>query len=173
MPDVKDSGRDMHMKRLVPGLLAAASAVGFALAIATVRPDASSDACFAEQGEAAIAACTHAIRSGRFSGAELAAIYDNRAIELRQRGDYDKAIADYSEALRINGELSGAYTGRGLAYEGKAELEKAKADYRKALTLTLTHKYEDGQWAQTTARQRLAALGEAGEITSSIRAPSR
>ena len=147
----------MRMKRLVPSLLAGASAVAFTWAVATVRPDQSADACFSDQGEAAIAACTHAIRSGRFSGDMLATIYDNRAIELRQRGDYDKAIADYSEALRINGDLAGAYTGRGLAYEGKADIEKAKADYRKALTLT--QKYDDGPWAQNTARQRLAALG--------------
>ncbi len=147
----------MRMKRLVPGLFAAASAAAFVLAIATVRPDGSIDACFNEQGQAAIAACTHAISSGRFSGEELASLYDNRAIELRQRGDYDKAIADYSDALRINGELTGAYTGRGLAYEGKAEVEKAKADYRRALTLTQPS--DDAQWAQNTARQRLAALG--------------
>ena len=146
------------MKRLVPLVLAAASVVAFAAAIATVRTDKSADTCFTQQGEAAIAACTHAISSGRFSGEELATIYGNRAIERRQRGDYDGAIADYSAALRINAELSGAYTGRGLAYEGKAEVERARADYRKALTVG--PKYDDGQWAQNTARQRLAALGE-------------
>ncbi len=146
------------MKRLVPLGLAAASVVAFAAAIATVRGDQNADTCFQQQGEAAITACTHAIRSGRFGGAELASIYDNRAIELRQRGEYDRAIADYSEAIRIDGALTGAYTGRGLAYEGKADVEKAKADYRKALTLT--QKYADAQWAQDTARQRLAALGE-------------
>ena len=146
----------MRMKRLVPGLLAGASAIAFTLAIASVRTDQSVEACFGDQGEAAIAACTHAIRSGRFTGNELATIYDNRAIELRQRGDYDNAIADYSEALRINSDLTGAYTGRGLAYEGKADVENAKADYRKALTLAQT--YDDGPWAQNTARQRLAAL---------------
>jgi tetratricopeptide (TPR) repeat protein len=146
------------MKRLVPLVLAAASVVAFAAAIATVRTDKSADTCFTQQGEAAIAACTHAIRSGRFRGDDLATIYDNRAIELRQRGDYDEAIADYSEALRIDGELTGAYTGRGLAYEGKAEVDKAKADYLRALTVG--PKYDDGQWAQATARQRLAALGE-------------
>jgi tetratricopeptide (TPR) repeat protein len=146
------------MKRVVPLALAAASVVAFAAAIATVRTDHSADTCFTQQGEAAIAACTHVIRSGRFGGHDLATIYDNRAVELRERGEFDKAIADYSEAIRIDGELSGAYTGRGLAYEGKAEVDKAKADYRKALALA--PKYDDAQWAQDTARQRLAALGE-------------
>jgi tetratricopeptide (TPR) repeat protein len=148
----------MRIKRVLPGLLAGASLVAFAVAVATVRSDESVEACFSEHGGAAIAACTRAINSGRFSGEELATIYDNRAVELRQRGNYDRAIADYTEALRINGELTGAYTGRGLAYEGKAQVAKAEADYRKALTLT--QKYEDGQWAQNMARQRLAAMGE-------------
>ncbi|HLH91624.1 MAG TPA: tetratricopeptide repeat protein [Xanthobacteraceae bacterium] len=146
------------MKRVVPLALATASMVAFVAAIATVRGDRSADSCFTQQGDAAIASCTRAIRSGRFSGAVLATIYQNRAIELRERGDYDKAIADYSEAIRIDGGLSGAFTGRGLAYEGKAEVDKAKADYRKALTLA--SKYDDAKWAQDTARQRLAALGE-------------
>jgi len=147
----------MNLKRLAPLLLAAASLGAFTIAIAVGRSDASADACFTEQGEAAIVACTHAINSGHFSGDELATIYDNRAIELRQRGEFDKAITDYSAALRIDGDLVGAYAGRGLAYEAMAEVEKAKADYRRALALT--QKYQDGQWAQDTARQRLAALG--------------
>jgi tetratricopeptide (TPR) repeat protein len=157
------------MKRVVPLALAAASVVAFAAAIATARNDHGADTCFTQQGEAAVAACTHAIRSDRFGGHDLAAIYQNRAIELRERGEFDEAIADYSEAIRIDGELSGAYTGRGLAYEGKIEVEKAKADYRKALAVA--PKYDDAQWAQDTARQRLAALGE--QVARSEKVSSR
>ncbi len=146
------------MKRPAQVLLGLAAAVALAGAgtFALMRGDASAERCFAEQGEAAVAACTRAIQSGRFSGAELAAIYDNRAIELRQQGAYDRAIADYSEALRHDAELTGAYAGRGLAYEGNNEVEKAKTDYRKALSVA--PKYADGEWAHDTARARLAAL---------------
>jgi tetratricopeptide (TPR) repeat protein len=145
------------MKRFalgVAGLLGLA--VAAAVAYAVVRTDDTAARCFEEQGDAAIAACTYAIQSDRFRGAELAAIYDNRAIELRQRGDYDRAIADYSQAIRIDAQLAGAYTGRGLAFEGRAEVDKARNDYRKALTLA--PKYDDGEWAHATAHQRLAAL---------------
>jgi tetratricopeptide (TPR) repeat protein len=128
-----------------------------AAAFALARPDDSGERCFNQEGEAAIAACTRAIQSGRFTGPQLASIYDNRAIELRQQGDFDRAINDYTAAIRIDAELTGAYTGRGLAYEGKAEAERAKADYRKALALA--QKYDDGQWAHDTARGRLQALG--------------
>ena len=133
------------------GLTAAA-----AIALAFGRTDDVAARCFKEQGDTAIAACTRAIHSGRFRGTELATIYDNRAIELRQLGDYDRAIADYSETIRIDAALTGAYTGRGLAYEGKDEIERAKSDYQKALAVA--PKYDDGAWAHDTARQRLGVL---------------
>jgi tetratricopeptide (TPR) repeat protein len=146
------------MKRVALSVatLVTAGALGIA-AFGLVRQDDSGERCFTQEGEAAIAACTKAIQSGRFSGAELASIYDNRAIELRQQGNFDRAIADYTAAIHIDAELTGAYTGRGLAFEGKAEAEKAKADYLKALTLA--QKYDDGVWAHDTARGRLEALG--------------
>ena len=147
--------RVLIIRGLGAALVVLVSAV--ALAFALVRPDPSADLCFKEAGEAAIAACTRAIQSGRFGGAQLATIYDNRAMELRQQGDYDRAIADYSEAIRMDADLTGAYAGRGLAYEAKVDVEKATADYRKALSVAA--KYEDGQWAHDTARERLAALG--------------
>jgi len=146
------------MKRVALSLAALVSAGALAAAaFALVRADDSGERCFTLEGEAAIAACTRAIQSGRFSGSELAGIYDNRAIELRQQGDFDRAIADYTAAIYIDADHPGAYTGRGLAWEGKAEAEKAKADYRKALALA--QKYDDSEWAHDTARGRLQALG--------------
>jgi Tfp pilus assembly protein PilF len=144
------------MKRLASAVLA--SVLAAAIAAATARADQNTDRCFNEEGEAAIVACTRAIQSGKFSGATLATLYHDRAIELRQTGDYERAIADYSQALLLDNDLTGAYAGRGLAYEGKGEVVKAKADYRKAVAIA--PKYEDGKWAQDIARDRLAALGE-------------
>ena len=145
------------MKRVALSVatLVAAGALGIA-AFGLVRSDDSGERCFTQSGAAAIEACSQAIQSGRFSGVELASIYDNRAIELRQQGHFDRAIADYTAAIHIDAELTGAYTGRGLAYEGKAELDKAKVDYRKALAVA--PKNDDGQWAHDTARGRLAAI---------------
>ena len=144
------------MKRLALALLAAITAA--LVAAAPAHADENSGRCFKDEGEAAIAACTRAIQSGKFSGEPLAAIYHNRAIELRRDGDYDRAIADYSQAVRLEPEFTGAYAGRGLAHEGKGEIEKAKTEYRKALAVA--PKYDDGQWAHETASARLKALGE-------------
>jgi tetratricopeptide (TPR) repeat protein len=154
-----DTRDDAIMKRLSMKRLALACAVvvaAAALAAVLVGSDDSGERCFKEEGETAIAACGRAIQSGRFDGPQLATIYDNRAMELRQQGDYDRAIADYTQAIRVEGEMTGAYTGRGLAYEGKADIDKAKADYKKALEIAA--KYDDGEWAHDTARQRLDAL---------------
>jgi tetratricopeptide (TPR) repeat protein len=144
------------MTRATAILLGLMLAAVFAFTAAQARADENTDTCFKEDGQPAIDACTRAIDSKKFSGATLATIYNNRGIELRQSQDYDRAIADYGQAIRIDAEFTGAYTGRGLAYEGKGETEKAKADYRKVLAMP--QKYQDGQWAQDTARERLAAL---------------
>jgi len=118
----------------------------------------NADLCFKDDGDAAVEACTRAIQSGRFKGPVLATMFNNRAIEYRQSRDYDRAIADYSQAIRLDADFPGAYAGRGLAYEGKSDIPKAKADYQKALTAP--EKYDDGQWAHDVARTRLSALGD-------------
>jgi tetratricopeptide (TPR) repeat protein len=123
---------------------------------APARADDNSDACFNKTGQEAITGCTRAIQSGKFKGSGLAVLYNNRGIEERQLRDFDRAIADYTQAIRFDSDFTGAYAGRGLAWEGKGDIEKAKTDYRKALTVK--QKYNDGKWAHDTSRDRLAAL---------------
>jgi hypothetical protein len=73
------------MKRRAPAVLAAVLAA--TIAVAPARADQNTDRCFKDEGEAAIAACTRAIQSGKFSGETLATLYHDRAIELRQTGE--------------------------------------------------------------------------------------
>src|SRR5688572_13595786 len=60
--------------------------------------------CAASDGTAdqRIAACTRAITSGRLSQADLAITYYNRGIEWSAMKDLDRAISDYTEAIRHN-----------------------------------------------------------------------
>jgi len=57
-----------------------------------------------------------------------------------RNGDFDGAIADFNEVIKIY-ELyppnvqSASYLSRGLAYSGKGELDKALADMNKAISL--------------------------------------
>jgi tetratricopeptide (TPR) repeat protein len=49
--------------------------------------------------------------------------------------DYDKAIADYTQAIRIDPQFATAYSNRGSAYGMNGDYDKAIADYNKAMEL--------------------------------------
>jgi Flp pilus assembly protein TadD len=52
-----------------------------------------------------------------------------------QKGEYDKAIADYTEALRLDPKNSIFYSDRGYAYGQKGDTARANADYARAREL--------------------------------------
>ena len=49
--------------------------------------------------------------------------------------DYDKAIADYNEAIRLDPGYAHAYNGRGKTWSAKKDYDKAIADYNEAIRL--------------------------------------
>ena len=51
------------------------------------------------------------------------------------KGEYDKAIADYNEAIRLDPLDAHAYYRRGVAWTLKDEYDKAIADYTEAIRL--------------------------------------
>ncbi len=58
-----------------------------------------------------------------------------RASDYLNKGEYDSAIAEYTEAIRFNPGMSLAHQARGGAYFLKGEFEKAIADYTEAIRL--------------------------------------
>jgi tetratricopeptide (TPR) repeat protein len=58
-----------------------------------------------------------------------------RAAAWLDRGEFDKAIADCTEAIKIDPENSAAFNSRGLARHGKQELDKALEDFDEAISL--------------------------------------
>ena len=62
--------------------------------------------------------------------------YHNRALALKDAGDYERAIADFTTALSISPQFIDAYNNRGLAYKNKKEFKKALADFDTALSLS-------------------------------------
>jgi len=79
--------------------------------------------------DAALAACTRLIASGRYFGAGLAIAFTNRGRAYEKKGDHDRAIADYSEAIRLNPKDAMAFNNRGVAYKAKGDLDRATADF--------------------------------------------
>ena len=63
-----------------------------------------------------------------------AAIY-NRGNAYRAKGEIDRAIADYDEALRLYPQYFQTYGNRGIAYYTNMDYDRAIADYDEALRL--------------------------------------
>ena len=76
------------------------------------------------------------------------------------RANYDKAIADYTEAIRLDPKFAEAYYNRGVAYENKGEYDKAIADYTEAIRL-------DPKYAEAY-NSRGFAYGNKGEHDKAI-----
>jgi Flp pilus assembly protein TadD len=61
--------------------------------------------------------------------------YAERGAAHLNKGDIDQAIADYTEAIRLDPYDAEAYNGRGFAYGSKGEYDRAIADYTEAIRL--------------------------------------
>ena len=61
--------------------------------------------------------------------------YFRRGVEAHQRGDFDSAIKDYTEAIERNPDLVAPYNNRGNAYGAKGDHDRAIQDYNKAIEL--------------------------------------
>ncbi|MCH9051774.1 MAG: tetratricopeptide repeat protein [Proteobacteria bacterium] len=82
-----------------------------------------------------IAACTRNIQSGRFTGGNLAVAFTNRGLAYKRKGQWDRAIADYSEAIRLKSDVAQVFNNRGNAYYYKGQLDRALKDYDDAIRL--------------------------------------
>ncbi len=61
--------------------------------------------------------------------------YNTRGMIWYEKGEYDIAIGDYNEAIRLNPRHKWAYNNRGIAWEHKKEYDKAISDYDEAIRL--------------------------------------
>ena len=91
--------------------------------------------CIYDSSDIALQACTRAINSGEYKGVDLANAYINRGAEWLRKEDYDRAIADSTEALKLFPESTLAHNNRGLAWKHKGDLDRALADYSEAIRI--------------------------------------
>jgi hypothetical protein len=80
---------------------------------AAAAPANDKRTCANASGDAAIAACERAIASRKFKGIGLAQLYYNRGVEYAAKGECDRGIADYNEAIRLDPKYVFAYNNPG------------------------------------------------------------
>ena len=125
------------VRNVVIGALIAGITIAALSQVEAKTKPKSSDArtCDQATGDTAIAACTRAIDSGKYKGRYLAILHADRAFEASNKGQYDIAITDYTQAIELNPKYAVAYNGRGLAYRAKGDNDRALADYSQAIQL--------------------------------------
>jgi tetratricopeptide (TPR) repeat protein len=70
--------------------------------------------------------------------ASEAKAYNNRGLAYVAKSEYDLAIADCTQAIRLDPKLSAAFKCRGAAYFAKNEYDRAIAAYTDAKVLSPT-----------------------------------
>jgi len=66
--------------------------------------------------------------------------FRQRGLLYDEKGEYDKAIRDFSEAIHLNPQDPHSYVERGITFKRKKEFDKAIADHSEAIRL-------DSKWA--------------------------
>ena len=96
--------------------------------------------------EAAVDAFTRAILAGELEPSALAVTFNNRGVAYSELGDYDRAIADYGEALALAPgdattirNLRIAHIRRAAAAARLGDRAAAQADYDRAIQLEPAH----------------------------------
>ena len=121
--------------------LLAVIALSFIVAINDAWAEGLID-CFKAQGAQeggdpalAIEYYTRCIAWGDQSPEDLAETYNNRGIAYVDQGEYQRAIQDYDEAVRLNPSYAHAYYNRGLAHLKRGNQDLAVRDYNQAVRL--------------------------------------
>ncbi len=119
---------------------AALMAVATMMLPAAIRAQQSDDRsrCFAREGvspEQKLANCTAVIESGGQTPQVLVGAFNSRGNAHLNNRNYDRAIADYNETIRLDPKYAIGFNNRGLAYLRKGRLDPAIADFDEAIRL--------------------------------------
>src|SRR5262245_17927189 len=122
-------------------VLVASTALFAAINPAAAASQAEWEACKGNDPDRSIAACTRIIQRRGETTTDAAIAYYSRGSAYANKGDGERAIADFSEAIRLSPKVE-FYFFRGFLYATKNDLDRAIADFSAAIQLD--PKFADG-----------------------------
>jgi tetratricopeptide (TPR) repeat protein len=93
------------------------------------------DDCNAEDPDRNIAGCTRIIADRGESKRVRGIAHVGRGLAWINKGELDRAIADFTQAIRLNPKDALAYSNRGLTWADKGDFDRAIVDYTTAIRL--------------------------------------
>ena len=113
-PPAQDAAPERRARKAAPG------------AVAT--REGALGACSAGDPEARISGCTRIIEDRARGTADRRQAFLERGMAYARRGEFDRAIGDFTEAIRLDPGNAAAFYNRSLAYRAKGEHDRARAD---------------------------------------------
>ena len=157
-------------------LLGSMFAVGMAIGAnsAAAQITQQLEICSRDDGAASssrIEACTAIIQSGQFTGPNLALALLHRGNVRYANMDYNRAIADFNEAIRLNPTAANAFNDRAIARRANGDLDGAITDYGEAIRLDPKSAlpYANRGIAYRAKGEVERAIADYGEALDSIR----
>jgi tetratricopeptide (TPR) repeat protein len=149
------------MNRVVYGTImsAAASALMWALlatSAAAQTPKLSDvDLCNGRDRsspELQISGCTELMKSDINNSRVMAIAYNNRGNAYTTKGEYDLAIRDYDQSIKLNPNYAKPLNNRGVTYQKKGEYDRAVEDFNAAIKIDPN--YADAFYNRATTYQK-------------------
>jgi lipoprotein NlpI len=108
----------------------------FLVASQVLVPRAVADqTCHPSRDDQKIAASTDVIESFWSSANSRAIAYNNRGVAFAAKCDFDHAIGDYIDAIRLDPKYTYAHYNLGNAYRAKGDVDRAITEYTDAIWL--------------------------------------